>query len=419
MILHRTSFYPTRIERVELARRRYFEDGSPPSGVVSDAVFQSWARCQRLHGDPTGKMAFEAVSTSRTQLSLQRNRSLHDAWREELPRLQVVLAATGCGAILTDRSGVLLGATCSGRSHEEMMPIAHRLGVTLSEDAVGTNAPGMVARTGQAACISGPEHFFEQASRMHCAAAPIRDIRGQLAGVLDISSEGTPFTFDAVALIDIYASAIENRLLVAQSHEHLIIRMHVDASLLHTNAAGLIGIDSHGEIAWRNRAASRLLGLPCLHTLGDQHLAEETLGNRVAEVASLPRSGAAMLQLPSGLTVWACAEMRAADGHRGFVDVLTPRQEAIASVEPDARLLAPKLDESMGPAPHGLAANEESPNDEGNSVLSEAVSLRESDRLLIEEALKECGGNVSKAAKKLNVSRGLIYRRMRSWTGQE
>jgi transcriptional regulator of acetoin/glycerol metabolism len=119
MILHPTSFFPTRIERVELARRRYFEDGYSPSGVVSDAVFQSWARSQRLHGDPTGKLAFEAVSTSRTQLSLQRNRSLHDAWHEELPHLQVVLASTRCGAILTDSSGVLLGATCSRLSHEE------------------------------------------------------------------------------------------------------------------------------------------------------------------------------------------------------------------------------------------------------------------------------------------------------------
>ena len=47
-------FFASKAERVELARRRYFEEGIAPSGVVSDAVFQSWARCQRVHGDPAG-----------------------------------------------------------------------------------------------------------------------------------------------------------------------------------------------------------------------------------------------------------------------------------------------------------------------------------------------------------------------------
>jgi transcriptional regulator of acetoin/glycerol metabolism len=39
--------------------------------------------------------------------------------------------------------------------------------------------------------------------------------------------------------------------------------------------------------------------------------------------------------------------------------------------------------------------------------------LRASNRELIERTLQECGGNVSKAARKLGVSRGVIYRRLR------
>ena len=33
-------FAASRTERIALARQRYFEEGLPPSGVVSDAVFQ-------------------------------------------------------------------------------------------------------------------------------------------------------------------------------------------------------------------------------------------------------------------------------------------------------------------------------------------------------------------------------------------
>jgi sigma-54 dependent transcriptional regulator, acetoin dehydrogenase operon transcriptional activator AcoR len=39
--------------------------------------------------------------------------------------------------------------------------------------------------------------------------------------------------------------------------------------------------------------------------------------------------------------------------------------------------------------------------------------LRESDLDLIQKTLRACGGNVSHAAKRLGVSRGLIYRRLR------
>lgn len=57
---------------------------------------------------------------------------------------------------------------------------------------------------------------------MHCAAPPIRNIYGNLAGVLDMSSEGIDFNLDAISVVSLYASSIENRLpishLIAQSH---------------------------------------------------------------------------------------------------------------------------------------------------------------------------------------------------------
>ena len=42
------------------------------------------------------------------------------------------------------------------------------------------------------------------------------------------------------------------------------------------------------------------------------------------------------------------------------------------------------------------------------------TSLRRSSRQLIVQTLQECGGNVSSAAKRLGVSRGLIYRNLKS-----
>jgi transcriptional regulator of acetoin/glycerol metabolism len=50
---------------------------------------------------------------------------------------------------------------------------------------------------------------------------------------------------------------------------------------------------------------------------------------------------------------------------------------------------------------------------EDNAGISEALPLRALDKDYIERTVRACGGNVSKAAKQLDVSRGLIYRRLR------
>lgn len=254
------SVIESRPARIAWARERFFEEGQVPTGVVSEAVFESWARCLRLHGNPHERAAFEPVTASRTQLALLKNRQLRQAWMDEVPRLETVLSATSCAWILTDASGVLIGSSCVGRSHETLMPVATRLGVNLSEDAVGTTAPGVAARTGRPICVLGGEHFFDSVNGMHCAAAPIRDIRGRVAGVLDLSSERIPFGFDAAAVAGVFAGAIENRLLVAQSTGHLVIRFQIAADLLDTVMVGLIGIDADGRIAWENAAARGMLG---------------------------------------------------------------------------------------------------------------------------------------------------------------
>lgn len=381
-----TPFFATRAERVELARRRYFDEGLAPSGVVSDAVFQSWARCQRLRQEPAGRVVFQPVTASRTHQAFRKNRHLHEAWLAELPQIETALGTTSCAAMLTDATGVLIGAACVGRAHERVMLVATRIGVDLSEEAVGTTAPGVVVRSRQAVTVQGAEHFFDDVGAMHCAAAPIRDIEGNLAGVLDVSSESIPFHFDAASVVGLFAGAIENRLLVAHSHEHLVIRLQVLASLLDSPVVGIVGIDALGRLAWCNGVATRLLGLPPIEQQAMLPSVEDVLGLGIGRLASLPATGAAPLVLPSGLKVWARAEMRAPDGHRGLVQL--------------ARAAVPEADAAarQGGSQHPEAA----------------TTLRESNRDFIERALQECGGNVSQAARKLGVSRGMIYRRLRT-----
>ena len=391
-------FFSTRADRIALARQRYFEEGELPSGIVSEAVFQSWARCLRQKQDPRGRLEFQPVSASRAHLALQKNRLLREAWLAESSELDAVLGATNCGAMLTDASGVLIGATCSGRVHEKITPVAHRIGVNFAEEAIGTTAPGIVARTGQQVCVQGAEHYFESVNFMYCAAAPIRDINGNLAGVLDMSSEGIAFNFDAASVVGLYASSIENRLLVSQSSEHLIVRFQIAPAMLDTPMAGLMGVDMQGKIVWKNAAASRLLGTRPDGEQPGSSKVDEILQSSFSELVSVRGAAHSLLRLPNGLQVHVRCELQARDGHQQLFAVGKLAQKVpLVDISPDVSLPGVSEPEEATALP-----TVEPP---------EPASLRDADVDLIARTLKECGGNVSAAARKLRVSRGLIYRR--------
>ncbi|MEP6876142.1 MAG: helix-turn-helix domain-containing protein [Burkholderiales bacterium] len=372
-------FFSTPTQRLALARQRYFDEGTRPSGLVSEGVIQSWSRCVHAHRDPGERIAFNPVTPSRTHSALARSQLMLRAAAEDLAQLEHTLAGTACTAILTDAQGVVVHATQSAADHGEvLLPLARRIGVNIDEQHIGTGAPGITIRTGQSCLVLGGEHFFGHLQVLHCAAAPIRDVRGQLAAVLDVTCEGRPFGFDAAAVVGLYATTIENQLLRAQSTEHLVVHLQTSPALLGTPMEGLAGIDSHGCIAWLNNVAARLLGV----SQGEVGLlADEVFGLDANRLAALTRETARTAhRLPNGLNVWLMARMHARDGLSRSVFQLrhTPAQARAAAL----------------PSP--------------------AATLRDSDRDLIARTVTACGGNVSKAARQLGVSRGLVYRHLKN-----
>lgn len=391
----RELFPRTRAERVALARQQFFEEGVRPSGLVGEAVLQSWMRCNRTHTDSARSIAFDAVTRSRLHATLGRSRELLDAARDELQNMESSLAGTDARVFLTDAQGVIVHATQHpGAAAQPVMQQTARVGVNIAERVVGTTAPGIVACTGRAATVNGAEHYFNVLREMHCAAAPIRDVHGQLAAVLDVSVEGRPFSFGAAHLVATFAATIENRLLVAQSQGRLLLRFQASPTLLGTPLEALAGIDGNGSIVWLNAAAERLIGQPAD---GMPPTALHIFGMDLAALLHMTRSEAPQaIRLASGLGVWLKASLQGDDG----VDF----RHAIGLAGTDA--FAPLATFAACPA---------RAQDEVASTTQDDSSLRGHSRKLIEDTLGACGGNISQAARQLRVSRGTLYRRLRHW----
>lgn len=382
-------FSTTSAERVVLARRRFFEEGVRPSGLVSEAVIQSWLRSQRLHPD-VRQLALAPVSPSRLHATQERCRGLLLALRHELPAMEQALAGTGTRVLLTDDKGVMLYITPPALPRRN-----ETAGLNISERALGTTAPGIVAATGRACTVSGGEHYFGELHALQCAAAPIHDVHGRLAGVLNLMVEEQDFSFDASPVAGMYATTIENTLLQSQSHEHLILRFQVTAALLHTPMQALMGVAADGRIAWMNKACARLAGRPPGRGACQ---VEELLGHGLARLLRLSHQQAPEpLRLASGLGVWMQAQLQAADG-------LGSRLDASLADDTDA---APASAAQPG------AAHEDGEACAAALPASARATLRAHSDRLIEETLARHAGNISQAARALGISRGMLYRRLR------
>lgn len=382
-------FFSTPAQRVGLARQRFFDEGTRPTGLVPDAVIQSWTRCTQARRNPSESISFTPVTRSRVSHTLERNRLLLEAGRDELQQLQAMLAGTGCKAILTDANCMVVHASPTERKEGELIWLAGRVGVDLSEGCVGTTAPGMVAISGRGCAVHGAEHYFNLNHALACAAAPIRDARGDMVAVLDLSCETRAFQFDAAALVHLFATAIENRLLRRQSAAHVLLRFQASATLLHTPLEGLAALNEMGHIEWMNAAARSLLCAP-----GESSAAtdvEQVIGLNLAQLAEVARGdGLRAHRLPNGLTL--------------CLQVQWPGGSPLRTTRSAERM--PPAQEHPASTPAHIAATEPA-----IAVVGKA-KLRDADLRFIESTLAACGGNVSRTARELGVSRGLIYRRL-------
>ena len=376
-------FFSTAPQRIGLARQRFFDEGLRPTGLVPDAVIQSWTRCVQADRAVAESISFTPITRSRIDSAVSRNRALLDAAHDDMQQLQTLLAGTGCKAILTDAHCIVVHATHTEREDGALMWLAGRVGVDLSEACVGTAAPGMVALSGQSCTVHGAEHYFDVNQGMHCAATPIRDAQGAMVAVLDLSCESRDFQFDAAALVHLFATSIENRLLSRQSKPHVLLRFQAGAQLLHTPLEGLAAVDETGRLLWMNAAGRSLLHAP--QSGRDVSTLEQSFGLTLPQLVAAARANSLLRhRLPNGLQLClqAQTEQRPVHPALSLPTPLAEPAEAVAQAPAAAR-----------------------PDD--------GAKLREANLHLIETTLAACGGNVSRAARELGVSRGLIYRQLK------
>ncbi|RYF34661.1 MAG: histidine kinase, partial [Comamonadaceae bacterium] len=332
-------------------------------------------RCTGSPGGPIDHVApriGDEQGAALARRTVDEHRDLALAAQPVLDRLARAIADTRYFAVLTDARGIVVDVRGVPANAERPAIDIARVGVDLSERAVGTTAIGAALAELQPVWLHRGEHFFDDTSLYSCAGAPLFGPDGRCVGMLDLTGVNVVERPELKHLAALSARSIENALVLQQPHA-LLVRLNWPGYGGHTDAEGLLCLDTEGQVSASNAVAREMLyptgtapATP-LHA-SDLFAMPWTLLWDAAHRTHHPDG--AMLEVPlwSGLRLQAWPQ-RMAD-----------------------RAAAPLTSAAQGSPPR----------------------LREVETALILKAVDDARGNVAEAARRLGISRATVYRKLRN-----
>jgi sigma-54 dependent transcriptional regulator, acetoin dehydrogenase operon transcriptional activator AcoR len=274
------------------------------STYIEPWITRSWQRCMERGHLPEHTVEFEAVSAPTQRRFAEHNRQLRDAGRSVIDSMQQTLARTGYFALLTNAQGMVVDTGGPIDMQDPRANAIARVGVDLSEQAVGTTAIGAALAELKPVWLHRGEHFFAGTGVYSCAGAPIFGSDGACVGMLDLTGIEAPERRELQHLVAQAATQIENRLALAIPHT-LSVQLYWPG-LAAQQDTGWLGIDADGRICAANRSARSMLGLPTHGIESALPQCHEVFATDYAHLFDAIRS-AKPVELPlwSGLTVTA------------------------------------------------------------------------------------------------------------------
>ena len=237
------------------ARDQFFNGGDAPDGLVSESIAASWQRCNDLGlktGDPGSDAA---LMVGRHREILEQSRSLLTYARPVMENLFAQIANTDSVVLLSDANGMVVHSlgdpSFVGKADRvRLMP-----GYSWEERHRGTNAIGTALVEERPLVVHGAEHYLERNLFLTCSASPVFDPKGQVVGVLDISGQSDSYQRHTLALVQMSAQMIENRMLASEFESQLIVSFHARPEFLGTLCEGIAVFSLDGKLLAANRSA--------------------------------------------------------------------------------------------------------------------------------------------------------------------
>ncbi|MCE2781706.1 helix-turn-helix domain-containing protein [Limnohabitans sp.] len=359
--------------RIAQARELVFQGQNSLSSAdwgsgVSAGIAQSWQRCLAMGLQPNQAVGFDAVSAQQMRRVQEASRPLVQAAQPVLVELARAIADIRFFAILTNAEGIVVDVHGPVDRQDRRADVIARVGVDLSEKAVGTTAISAALSELQPVWLHRGEHFFKDNSVYSCAGAPVFGPDGLCAGMLDLTGIETTERPALKHLVRRSARSIENSWLLSTAHA-LVLRLNWPGNQPGDDSDGLLTLDADGHIVGANPTARQMLSLS-IATHGQTVHASDVFASSWESLFDAASRQSANQELP----LWTGLRLQT---------------QALPSGQSATQPARPRPTQDSAPKP-----------------------LKDVQTEMIREAVNQARGNVAEAARSLGISRATVYRKL-------
>ncbi|WP_434115551.1 sigma-54-dependent Fis family transcriptional regulator [Paraburkholderia caffeinilytica] len=242
---------------------------------TSEPVAQSWARCMNEFQLDPSRFVVPPILTD-YELSSRREAmgDLIACSKLEMTTLYQQLADPELAVVLVDAGGMIVHQVSSVPFAEAVAADGFRVGALWSEREAGTNGMGTCLAERDCIAVCQHEHFYPRYTSLTCSAAPIFDDRGEIAGVLDVTSRSKLLQQHSLVLVGMSRQMIENRLLDARYRHANMIHFHSRPEFVGTLHGGKLAVADDSTVLAANRSALFQLGFRTLGELRGRRIEE-------------------------------------------------------------------------------------------------------------------------------------------------
>ncbi|MBL1142391.1 MAG: hypothetical protein HND53_10205 [Proteobacteria bacterium] len=341
-------------------------------------IVDRWLKSRDLGINPLSTRAKSVISNSEIQNKLS-SENLGVSAKNVLDKMSDTISATGHVIVLADKSGRIIYSVGHQRTQSHLEKINFRPGGEWNENIVGPNGVGTPLTLGRPELILGSEHYCQGWQPWVCYGSPIHNPADRtVIGCVDITGPANKVCVEAMALAISISQSIESDLSVIQykKREELRLAYRNFQSKWPNNASFLV--DKYGCIIDINAHAYSFLNEPV-------SMLNQPVQSFFPELISIIKQC-----VNDGMEKECELEL-----HQTYAD---PARLLVKPYKKHREILGCFL---MVIDKHR------------HKTISTSLQLNEDE--LIKKALLKAGGNVSKAARMLNIDRTTIYRRRKNW----
>jgi len=373
----------TSLSNVECEWQRFVDTGKLSDGTVRTVIAESWMRCRELGINPREERAQSVITPDEVEARLH-TENLGMSGKMVLDSMAQIAEDISHVIVLADATGRILYSVGHSQIQDHLEKINFMPGSEWSESVAGPNGIGTPLALGRPEFVMGTEHFCQGWQPWVCYGTPIRNPASRDAlGCIDITGPSNKTCVEAMALAISIAQSIEANLSITQLKKREYLRhAYHETSMRWPNDPSLV-LDEYGNVIELSSSAGQMLDMSTSDFL--QTTFDKKFPDLWIDIKSTLRDGYdrdSTVRLRNSL-------MKSAHCTIKSVEIRGERLGCVIIFR------------------NGKCAN------------NTASSLRCNEEGLIRKTLIQTGGNISKAARILNIDRATIYRRRKQWQSSE